>query len=131
MPSITHKRIYALMKPWYYGGTDLQFRQYLKGKRQKFGIKLYTLCDPHGLILRFFIYCGVVEDMGGKGHAANVVLKLMQRKLNCGHSLYMDNYYNSVCLAAALLRRKTHCTGTLRLDRKFNRRCKSSRHKIR
>uniref|UniRef100_A0A1B6HI21 Uncharacterized protein n=2 Tax=Cicadellinae TaxID=33370 RepID=A0A1B6HI21_9HEMI len=97
----------------------LYFRQYIKGKRHKYGIKLYSLCDPHGLILRFFMYCGVLDDYGGKGHAANVVLKLMQGKLNCGHSLFMDNYYNSFTLASSLLRRNTYCTGTLRLDRKY------------
>lgn len=97
----------------------LQFRQYIKGKRHKYGIKLYSLCDPHGLILKFFMYCGVLDDMGAKSHAGNVVMKLMEDKLNCGHSLYMDNYYNSFSLAALLLRKGTYCTGTLRLDRKY------------
>lgn len=31
----------------------LYIRQYVKGK-------LYMLCDPHGLIMRFLIYCGVL-----------------------------------------------------------------------
>lgn len=97
----------------------LYFRQYIKGKRHKYGIKLYSLCDPHGLILRFFMYCGVLDDYGGHGHAANVVLKLMQGKLNCGHSLFMDNYYNSYPIAAKLLRKGTYCTGTIRQDRKY------------
>lgn len=98
----------------------LYFRQYIKGKRHKYGIKLYTLCDPHGLILKFFMYCGVLDDFGGKGHAANVVLYLMQGKLNCGHSVFLDNFYNSFSLASTLLRKNTYCTGTLRLDRKYN-----------
>lgn len=97
----------------------LIFRQYLKGKKHKYGIKLYTLSDPHGLILRFLVYCGVIDELAGKGHAANVVLKLMERKLDVGHSLYMDNYYNSFLLASKLLSRGTYCTGTLRIDRKF------------
>lgn len=98
----------------------LIFRQYLKGKKHKYGIKLYTLSDPHGLILRFMIYCGVLDDLGGKGHAANVVLKLMERKLGVGHSLFMDNYYNSFMLASKLLSKDTYCTGTLRIDRKHS-----------
>lgn len=97
----------------------LYFRQYVKGKVHKYGIKLYMLCDPHGLIMRFLIYCGILDDLGGTGHAANVVLNLMQGKLNCGHSLYMDNYYNSLPLAAKLLSKQTYCTGTLRVDRKY------------
>lgn len=96
----------------------LFFRQYIKGKRHKYGIKLYTLSEPHGIVLRFLVYCGVLDDMGGKGHAANVVLSLMQGKLGNGHSLYMDNYYNSFTLAAKLLSNGTYCTGTLRSDRK-------------
>lgn len=97
----------------------LLFRQYIKGKRHKYGIKLYTLTEPHGLILKFIVYCGAVDDLGGKGHAANVVLKLMQGKLGNGHSLYMDNFYNSVPLAKKLLSNRTYCTGTLRASRKF------------
>lgn len=77
------------------------------------------MCDPHGLILRFLIYCGVLDDLGRTGHAANVVLNLMQGKLNCGHSIYMDNYYNSLPLAAKLISKETYCTGTLRVDRKY------------
>lgn len=97
----------------------LYFRQYIKGKRHKYGIKLYSLCDPHGLIIRFFMYCGQLDDLGGVGHAANVVLKLMQGKLNCGHSLFMDNYYNSVPLALQLLQLDTYCTGTIQLVRRY------------
>ena len=96
----------------------LLFRQYIKG-RNKYGIKFYTLSDPHGLILKFLVYCGILDDMGGKGHSANVVLKLMERKLCKGHSLYMDNYYNSFVLASKLLANETYCIGTLRLDRKY------------
>ncbi|KAG5870479.1 hypothetical protein JTB14_006399 [Gonioctena quinquepunctata] len=42
----------------------------------------------------------------------------MENKLNVGHHLYMDNYYNSFDLAKNLLNQGTYCTGTLRLDRK-------------
>ncbi|XP_046687517.1 piggyBac transposable element-derived protein 4-like [Homalodisca vitripennis] len=46
-------------------------------------------------------------------------MHLMRHRLGVGHSLYMDNYYNSVPLAATLLRESTYCTGTLRADRKY------------
>ncbi|XP_046685000.1 piggyBac transposable element-derived protein 4-like [Homalodisca vitripennis] len=98
----------------------LQFRQYVKGKRHKYGVKLYTLCEPEGLIVRFMVYSGKMDDLGGKGHAGNVVLHLMRDFLNKGRALYMDNFYNSVTLASKLLANKTYCTGTLRVDRKFN-----------
>lgn len=47
----------------------LQFRQYIKGKRHKYGIKLYVLSEPEGLSLRFIIYSGKNDLLGGKGHA--------------------------------------------------------------
>ncbi|XP_046662705.1 piggyBac transposable element-derived protein 4-like [Homalodisca vitripennis] len=96
----------------------LLFRQYIKGKRHKYGVKLYSLCEPQGLVIRFAVYSGGEGELGGKGHASKVVMHLMRGKLGVGHSLYMDNYYNSVALASKLLANKTYCTGTLRLDRK-------------
>lgn len=115
----------------YYPGKDLSldegmilwrgrllFRQYIKGKRHKYGIKLYSLCEPDGLILAFAVYSGQGSPMSGKGHAAKVVRQLMCGKWDVGHSLYMDNFYNSFPLASELLRRDTYCTGTMRIDRK-------------
>ncbi|XP_025192086.1 piggyBac transposable element-derived protein 4-like, partial [Melanaphis sacchari] len=58
------------------------------------------------------------DDLGGKDHAENVVLHLMSEKLNNGHSIYMDNFYNSIDLAEQLLQKKIYCTGTLRSNRK-------------
>lgn len=98
----------------------LIFRQYIKNKRHKYGIKLYILTTPEGIILKFAIYTGMLDDIGGKGHAEKVVMHLMEGKLGVGHSLYMDNFYNSYGLAKKLIDHETHCTGTLRLDRKCN-----------
>lgn len=50
----------------------------------------------------------------------NIVLTLMKPFLNKGHSLYMDNFYNSVTLSNILLEKKTHTTGTLRSNRRGN-----------
>lgn len=65
------------------------------------------------------MYCGVIDNMGEKEHANNVVLSLMQGKLANGYCLFMDNYYNSFSLASKILTRKTYCTVILRPDRKF------------
>ncbi|KAK9711492.1 Transposase IS4 [Popillia japonica] len=96
----------------------LQFRQYIKNKKHKYSIKLYMLTNPDGLVNKVAIYTGMLDEMGGRGHAQKVVLHLLQGKLNEGHHVYMDNYYNSFELARKLLDFKTFCTGTLRLDRK-------------
>lgn len=76
------------------------------------------LTEPQGLIIKFFVYVGVLDDLGGKGHAANVVLHLMSEKLNNDRALYMDNFYNIYDLASKLIEKNTFCTGTLRLNRK-------------
>ncbi|CAH1966167.1 unnamed protein product [Acanthoscelides obtectus] len=96
----------------------LLFRQYIKNKKHKYGIKFYLLTECDGTILKIQIYCGVFDDLGGKGHAANVVLNLLDNYCNNGYSVYMDNFYNSVSLARQLLENKIFCTGTLRAGRK-------------
>jgi len=44
----------------------------------------------------------------------------MKDYLDNGHSLFMDNYYNSVPLTKKLLDHNTYVTGTLRSNRKDN-----------
>jgi len=102
----------------------LIFRQYIQGKRHKFGIKLYMLAEPNGLNLKTMIYTGQklsqLEQPHSNSHTENVVINLMEGKLFKGHSLYMDNYYNSVNLAQTLISKNTYCTSTLRSNRKKN-----------
>ncbi|XP_046679217.1 piggyBac transposable element-derived protein 4-like [Homalodisca vitripennis] len=122
----------SVMSTVYYPGKELSidesmmlwrgrllFRQYIKNKKHKYGIKFYSLCEPDGLCIRFTIYSGKGGELSGVGHTNKVVMHLMRHRLGVGHSLYMDNYYNSVPLAATLLRESTYCTGTLRADRKY------------
>lgn len=45
------------------------FRQFVQNKRHKYGIKLYMLTEPNGIILKFAVYVGAFDDMSGKGHA--------------------------------------------------------------
>ncbi|CAH2001077.1 unnamed protein product [Acanthoscelides obtectus] len=94
------------------------FPTVIKNKRHKCGIKLYMLMEPNGLILQMLVYTGQLDTIGGKGHSQKVVLELLRGKLLHGHSIYMDNFYNSFELAKTLLQQKTFCTGNLRTDRK-------------
>ncbi|KAJ8928937.1 hypothetical protein NQ314_018436 [Rhamnusium bicolor] len=80
-------------------GKTLNFRVYIKNKRHKYGIKLYVLTEPDGLVLNMSVYTGSLDSAGGKGHTKKVVLGLMENHLNCGHSIFMDNFYVSVDLA--------------------------------
>lgn len=87
----------------------LIFRQYVQGKCQKYGIKLYMLTEPSGLVLKFLVYAGSGDkDVGGHGHVSNVVRKLLFGKLGLGYSVHMDNYYNSFDLTKYLLCENTY-----------------------
>ncbi|XP_049871503.1 piggyBac transposable element-derived protein 4-like [Pectinophora gossypiella] len=99
----------------------LSIKQHIKGKRHKFGIKLYVLADSKGTCQKIIMYTGAADPaVGGSGHTDKVVKSLMEKYFDQGYSLYMDNFYNSVGLAEYLLARKTYCTGTLRARRLRN-----------
>ncbi|CAH1977604.1 unnamed protein product [Acanthoscelides obtectus] len=84
-------------------------------------MKLYVLAEPSGMVQRTIVYGGSADtEVGGSKHTEKVVLKLIETKTGAGHSLYMDNYYNSVSLSDQLLRAKTYSTGTLRANRAGN-----------
>ena len=77
----------------------LGFKQYTPSKRHRFGIKLFQLVDCETkFVLDFIVYIGstteyqVTSELGLNG---SVVMELMQRYLNKGHHLYVDNWYTS------------------------------------
>lgn len=99
----------------------LDFRQFIQGKGHKYRIKMYVLTDALGFVIKCIVYFGSNDKkVGGKGHVTNVVKKLLEGKLGVGHSLFMDNYCNSLELTQFLLNNNTYCTGTLRANRKNN-----------
>ncbi|XP_025190988.1 piggyBac transposable element-derived protein 4-like [Melanaphis sacchari] len=99
----------------------LVFRQYIKNKRHKYGVKSYMLTEPWGFIHRVMVYSGQGHDISNTmSHTEYVVFKLMNGLFYEGRSLFMDNYYNSVHLSKLLLEKKTFVTGTLRSNRKNN-----------
>ncbi|XP_025421406.1 piggyBac transposable element-derived protein 4-like [Sipha flava] len=89
----------------------LMFRQYIKNKRHKYGIKLYMMTESWGLVHRVLIYSGKgIGTSEELNHTEYVVKKLMEGYYYKGHSIYMDNYYNSVKIAHYLLEKQTYCT---------------------
>ncbi|KAF2902808.1 hypothetical protein ILUMI_03379 [Ignelater luminosus] len=97
----------------------LRFRQYMKNKKLKFGIKAYKLCCDGGYMYNLQVYCGSDCVQGGQA-SANVVFSLMAGLFSSGRQLYTDNYYTSVSLATELLDKTTHLIGTLTSNRKYN-----------
>ena len=99
----------------------LIFRQCIKGKKRKCGVKFYELCESDGLVLLSFINSSLpYPDTPDLGQTGAIVLKLMEDFLGKGYSVFADNFYNSVKLAKHLSKQKTYICGTLRRDRKGN-----------
>lgn len=102
----------------------LSFKQYIKTKRSRFGIKLYELCTSNGILLDFIVYCGAKIK---PPHSANnpdnlsttelIVAHLMKDYLFQGHCLFIDNFYTTPRLADYLLQKKTVLCGTVRKNR--------------
>ncbi|XP_066918855.1 piggyBac transposable element-derived protein 4-like [Clytia hemisphaerica] len=107
----------------------LSFRVYIPNKRERYGVKLYMLCESSsGYLWNFIIYTGattsytepaeqsannpfIFEDLKSP---LKVVLSLLSDLLGKGYSVTLDNYYTSPEIAEILLNYNTDCYGTLR-----------------
>lgn len=74
----------------------LIFRQYLKGKKHPYGIKLYLY--PNRRIWRSYEDHCIASDtvVGGANHTEKVVLNLLSDYLNERFSVYMDNFCRKI-----------------------------------
>ena len=100
----------------------LSFRQYIKTKKHRYGIKFYELCTPGGFMLNMLVHTTKdgFRSLLGESFTEKVVMGLAEPFLDKGYHLFMDNFYNSAPLANKLVTRKTHVTGTLRNNRRGN-----------
>ena len=96
----------------------LTFKQYMKNKPTKWGIKVFVLSDAtNGYIYRIQIYSGKNLDSDvDVGLCSRVLLELMS-DLH-GHQLYTDNYYTSPEVFLALYDKGINCCGTVRVNRR-------------
>lgn len=97
----------------------LSFKQYIKNKKSRFGIKLFKLCISLSNTLAIKVYAGK-EANAELNVGSKIVLELSEPYLDCGRTLYVDNWYTSIELAESLNDRQTHLVGTLRANRKSN-----------
>lgn len=93
------------------------FKQYIKQKRHKYGIKIFKLCSAPGYTITFQIYCGKKTDVE-KTTPTNVVMSLCENIFDKGHTLCTDNWYTSIELAKKLIAKNTHLIGTMRSNRR-------------
>ena len=101
----------------------LSFKQYISSKRARFGIKLYQLCTFNGILVDFLVYHGNIAPVLTRMADDSLVTEripvtLMQRHLNKGHHIFMDNFHTSLPVAEYFLQHSTHVTGTIRDNRK-------------
>ncbi|KAL4091617.1 hypothetical protein QTP88_026276 [Uroleucon formosanum] len=97
----------------------LSFKQYIRNKKSRFGIKLFKLCISPCYTLAIKVYAGK-EANAELNVGSKIVLELSEPYLDCGRTLYVDNWYISIELAESLNGRQTHLVGTLRSNRKSN-----------
>jgi len=95
------------------------FRQYLKQKRHKYGIKIFKLCCGSGYTYAFRVYTGKTLEKENTT-PTNIVMSLCKDLFDKGHTLYTDNWYTSLELAEKLINKNTHLVGTLRSNRRGN-----------
>jgi hypothetical protein len=103
----------------------LGFKQYIPLKAAKFGIKSFELCaSSSGYLWNFIIYSGITTDLNSSVVPADnlkttqIVIKLVEPLFGRGHTLWMDNFYNSPDLCLLLKKSGVNVAGTLRLSRK-------------
>lgn len=95
-------------------------KQYIPGKPQKHGYKVFLLCDSNGIAHDFELYTGhnsPPDDCSDLGASSNAVMKLastIPRGLN--YLLYFDNWSSPVPLALAveLAEWGIYCLSTVR-----------------
>jgi len=100
----------------------LSFKQYIPSKRNRFGIKLFLLCDCETkYVLDFIVYIGSATEITNTpelGISGSIVQTLMKDYLQKGRVLYVDNWYTSIPLFTYLYENNTGACGTIRKNRK-------------
>ena len=96
----------------------LLFRQYIPGKTQKYGVKIYKICAQNAYTWDLKFYIGKMERTGEYNHSKSIVLQLCNPILGQGTTVYADIFYTSVPLAEKLLHEHTYYCRTLRKNRK-------------
>ncbi|KAI5634128.1 transposase IS4 domain-containing protein [Phthorimaea operculella] len=104
------------LTPW---KGSLSFRQFIRTKSAKFGIKTFELCESStGYLWSFFVYTGKEDNPdtslpSSLTLSSKTVVKLVRPLLNKGYTLFMNNSFNSPLLTRFLKRNKTDVVGFL------------------
>ncbi len=101
----------------------VHFLQYIPKKPTKWGIKIFVNSESlTGYVLTYDVYTGSTSDdtdsSDNRGSTHRTVMKLMEKYLNKGHTLFTDNFYTSPLLYQDLKNNGTYDCGTIRTNRK-------------
>ena len=97
------------------------FKQYIKGKPVRFGIKIFCLCcSATSYLFNAMFYIGKSDIPTPKEASItqDTVVQLMQPLAGKHHRVYMDNYYTGLPLFKELNSMQILATGTVRTNRK-------------
>ena len=108
----------------------LKFRQFIKTKRSRFGIKVFLACPGdkkyYGYSWDFQVYYGKQSNFNtDQSRAADpplsiteeIIVKMLRELLGCGVHVIIDNWYTSLRLANFLLQHETDITGIVNPQR--------------
>lgn len=96
------------------------FRQFIKNKPAKYGLKIFSLVDVQlSYTYNMEIYAGKQPEgpFQVSNSAKDVTLRMIRVIENSGRNLTTDNWYTSVPLAIELLDKKLTLVGTLRKNK--------------
>lgn len=96
----------------------VHFRVFIKGKPEKYGMKLFFLCEAtSGYACMAEVYTGST-DKKDYNSAFNVVDRLVTPYYNKGHTIYMDRWFTSPKLFDHLWQNGTKAVGTVMPNRR-------------
>lgn len=96
-------------------------RQYMPKKPNKWGYKIFVLCDDKGIVYNFEVFTGKIQphpNLPDLGASSNIVLRLSDViPKHKNYLLYFDNWFTSLALMAELSKTQIYCLGTVRSNR--------------
>ena len=101
----------------------LGLKQYMKGKPNPWGIKVFFLCGESGMPYNFLAYQGKTtkfpERYNHFDFSGSVVMSLTEDRVKAhrNYRLFFDNYFSSPSLIQELYTKGIYCTGTVRANR--------------
>lgn len=101
----------------------LDVKQYVKGKPNPWGVKVFMLCGASGVVYDFIVYQGSTTELSSEnkqtfGVTGAFVLHLAARIPDgIGHKLFFDNYFTSLPVLRVLLEKRIYAAGTIQKSR--------------